>query len=74
MDNVTLYTEEEAAQQLCCGVRRLAELAKAGKVPYIKVGKGRRYTSAQVAEILAIHTHRPQDIPRQIPARRRRTA
>lgn len=72
------HSEADAAAALGKSKFWLATEARAGRVPFIRVGRTRRYTADHVAQILAAHEQRPVSLesvrgltPRSAARRRR---
>lgn len=72
-------SEADAAQRIGCTERWLANQARARKVPLVQVGRVRRYTPAQIGQIIDALTKAPAQPrgevsaapPRMAPRRRR---
>ncbi|HEY8663126.1 MAG TPA: hypothetical protein VIL68_05870 [Propionibacteriaceae bacterium] len=67
-------SEREAAEHL--GVTRfwLANQARAGRVPFIQLGRYRRYGEEHLAKIIADHTVNPESLGRSARSRKRKAA
>jgi len=52
----------DAAAALGVGNRWLADQARAGRVPHLKLGIHTRFTPAQLDEIIAAHTRAPDSV------------
>lgn len=68
-----LLTDADVAERLGVGERWVAEEAKAGRIPHIKLGRARRYKPEHVEQILADHEQKPRgEEPPPAPKKRRK--
>ncbi|GAA4929110.1 hypothetical protein GCM10023224_05690 [Streptomonospora halophila] len=67
-----LLTDADVAQRLGVGERWVAEEAKAGRIPYIKLGRTRRYKPEHVEQILADREQKPRADESPPPKKRRK--
>jgi hypothetical protein len=56
-----VFSEQEAAERLGVTAKWLAVQARAGRVPFVRLGRYRKYTDEQVGQILADNSSRPGD-------------
>ena len=68
-------SEAEAAERLGVGLKWLADQGRAGRVPFVQMGRYRRFTEAHIDDIIAARTVTPgQSLGRSARSRKRKAS